>query len=162
MILAQSARYAYSVPRYSVVTTVRSPDKAIKIKQAYPTYGKDRLDTCIVEDISKENAFDNAVLSTPPFDAVIHSASPFHYNVTDVQTQLLDPAVMGTTGILKSIQKGAPSVKRVVVTSSFAAVLDMFKGTRPGYEYSEKDWNPVTHEQALTGAGLGYTGTPKP
>ncbi|KAL1615179.1 Glycine-rich RNA-binding protein 2, mitochondrial [Neofusicoccum ribis] len=142
---------------YSVVTTVRSIEKAAKIKQAHPSCGKDKLDFSIVEDISKEDAFDNAVKSNPPFDAVIHSASPFHYNVTDVQTQLIDPAVVGTTGILKSIKKGAPSVKRVVITSSFAAILDMPKGTRPGYQYSEKGWNPVTQEQALTGAGLGYT-----
>jgi len=44
----------------------------------------------------------------------IHTASPFHFNVTDIQKQLLDPAVIGTTGILKSVKKNAPSVKRVV------------------------------------------------
>ena len=54
----------------------------------------------------------------------------------------------GTVEVLASVQKNAPNVKRVVITSSFASVIDMFKGTRPGYVYSEKDWNPTTYEAA--------------
>lgn len=70
---------------HSVVTTVRSQEKADKIKQAHSKYGSDKLDFAIVEDIAQENAFDKAVVSDPPFEAVIHTASPFHFNVTDVQ-----------------------------------------------------------------------------
>ena len=44
-------------------------------------------------------------------------------------------AVIGTTGILKAIKKSAPTVKRVVITSSFAAILDQTKTT--GKTYSE-------------------------
>ncbi|EKG12762.1 NAD-dependent epimerase/dehydratase [Macrophomina phaseolina MS6] len=141
---------------YSVVATVRSHDKAERIRQDHPSYGKDKLDFSLVNDIAKEGAFDEAVKTSPPLDAVIHAASPFHYDVTDVQKQLLDPAVIGTTGILKSIQKGAPTVKKVVITSSFAAILDAYKGNWPEHTYSEQDWNPVTLEQALTGPGFGY------
>lgn len=61
----------------------------------------------------------------------------------DVTKDLLTPAIKGTTEILKSAQKYGPSVKRVVVTSSFASVVDLSQGNRPGYAYSEKDWNPV-------------------
>ncbi|KAF4550937.1 Ketoreductase azaE-like protein [Elsinoe fawcettii] len=141
---------------HSVVTTVRSQEKANKIKEAHPNVGKDKLDFAIVEDIAVENAFDEAIKSDPPFEAVIHTASPFHFNVTDVQKQLLDPAIIGTTGVLKSIQKSAPTVKKVVITSSFAAIVDGFKGTRPDHTYSEKDWNPVTHAQALENPANGY------
>ncbi|KAF2210529.1 hypothetical protein CERZMDRAFT_113415 [Cercospora zeae-maydis SCOH1-5] len=63
--------------------------------------------------------------------AVIHTASPFHFNIMDVQKELLNPAVIGTTGILKSIKKSAPSVKRVVITSSFASIMDLKQGARP-------------------------------
>jgi len=108
---------------HSVVTTVRSQDKADKIRQAHSNYGADKLDFAIVEDIAQQGAFDKAIVSDPPFEAVIHTASPFHFNVTDVQTQMLDPAIMGTKGILQSIQKSAPSVKRVVITSSFASIV---------------------------------------
>lgn len=144
---------------HSVVTTVRSQEKANKIKEAHSGVGKDKLDFAIVEDIAQPNAFDEAVKSDPPFEAVLHTASPFHFKVTDVQKELLDPAVIGTTGILKSIKKSAPSVKRVVITSSFAAIVNPSKGDWPEHTYSEKDWNPVTHEQALENPGTGYRGS---
>jgi hypothetical protein len=62
------------------VTTVRSQAKADKIKEAYPDVGKDRLDFAIVEDIAQEGAFDKAVISDPPFEAVIHTASPVRHH----------------------------------------------------------------------------------
>lgn len=102
--------------RHSVVTTVRTSEKAENIKITYPNIAKDKLDFVIVPDVAHPNAFDNAVVSEPPIEAVIHTASPFHFNVTDIQKELLDPAVCGTTGILKSIMMNAPTVKRVVCT----------------------------------------------
>lgn len=99
---------------HSVVTTVRSEAKAQMLRDTFPNYGKDKLDFAIVPDIAEEGAFDEAVKSDPPFEWVIHTASPFHFNVTDTKKDMLDPAVIGTTGILKAIKKSAPSVKRVV------------------------------------------------
>jgi len=96
------------------VTSVRSQSKAKAIKDAHPGVGKEKLDFVIVEDIAQEGAFDKAVISNPPFDTVIHTSSPFHFNVTDTKKDLLDPAIIGTTGLLKAIKKSAPSVKRVV------------------------------------------------
>ncbi|KAK3724080.1 methylglyoxal reductase (NADPH-dependent) gre2 [Vermiconidia calcicola] len=141
---------------HSVVTTVRSQEKADKIKDAHPNVGKDKLDFSIVEDIAQQGAFDKAVVSDPAFEVVIHTASPFHFNVTDVQKDLLDPAIIGTTGILKSIKKSAPSVKRVVITSSFASIIDTSKGGWPEHTYSESDWNPITEEAAKENAANGY------
>ena len=93
-----------------MVTTVRSLQKAQAIKKAYPTLDKDRLDFAIVEDIAQADgasktdfgiggdacsdvhlAFDQAVISEPSFEAVIHTASPYHFNATDVKKELLDP-----------------------------------------------------------------------
>lgn len=141
---------------HSVVTTVRSQEKAKKIAENHPNVGKDKLDFAIVEDIAKENAFDEAVKSDPPFEAVIHTASPFHFNTEDAQKDLLDPAIIGTTGILKSIKKSAPSVKRVVITSSFASIVNGNKGTWPEKTYTEADWNPITKEEAVQNAANGY------
>ncbi|KAK7548205.1 hypothetical protein IWX49DRAFT_205648 [Phyllosticta citricarpa] len=133
---------------HSVVTTVRTQQKADKIKEAHPTYGNDKLDFAIVEDIAKEDAFEDAVKSDPPFEAVIHTASPFHYNVTDPIKDLINPAVIGTTGVLKSVKKHAPTVKKIVITSSFAAIVNPSKGNWPEHTYSEADWNPATLEDA--------------
>ncbi|KAI7491222.1 NAD(P)-binding protein [Hortaea werneckii] len=141
---------------HSVVTTVRSQDKAKKIADNHAQYGRDKLSFAIVEDIAKEGAFDEAVVSDPPFETVIHTASPFHFNVTDVQKELLDPAIIGTTGILKSIKKSAPSVKRVVITSSFASIINPYKGSWPEHTYTETDWNPITPQQAIENPANGY------
>jgi hypothetical protein len=47
-----------------------------------------------------------------------------------------DTAIIGTTGILRSVQKYAPTVKRVVVTSSFAAINNVYAKAK-GKVYSE-------------------------
>lgn len=110
----------------------------------------------VVGDISKLNAFDSAMHSDPPFDAVIHSASPFHFRSKDHKKEMLEPAINGTVGILKAIKQHAPLVKRVVITSSIAAVMNPFS---PPARYTEEDWNPVTEEQALSNSGLAYLGS---
>lgn len=96
--------------------------------------------------VSDSNLLEQAVQSSPPFDYVLHTASPFHFNVQDPVNDFLDPAIKGTTGVLKAIKANAPSVKRVVITSSFAAIVNAKKHPRL---YSEKDWNPVTWQEAM-------------
>jgi nucleoside-diphosphate-sugar epimerase len=63
--------------------------------------------------------------------------------VGDGKTGLVDPAVIGTTGILRAIKRSAPSVRRVVVTSSFAAILDGDKLDDPATTFTEASWNPA-------------------
>jgi len=58
--------------------------------------------------------------------------------------EITGPAVGSTKSILKSIKTYGPTVKRVIITSSFAAIIDANKGLRPGYVYTEADWNPVS------------------
>lgn len=141
-----------------VRATVRSVSKQRAIEAAYPGAA---LDFAIVEDIGAPNAFDGAVVADPPLDAVIHTASPFHMNVQDPKRDMLDPAVQGTRGLLESIKKHAPGVKRVVVTSSFAAILDADKLNPPwpGKVYTEEDWNPVTWERAINDPVNTYRGS---
>jgi nucleoside-diphosphate-sugar epimerase len=82
--------------------------------------------------------------------------------VTDVKKDLIDPAVLGTTGILKAIKESCPAVKRVVITSSFAAILDMGVAQRGEKKtYSEADWSPVTLEDAMVNPGMAYIGSKK-
>ncbi|KAK2737969.1 methylglyoxal reductase (NADPH-dependent) gre2 [Myotisia sp. PD_48] len=142
---------------HSVVTTVRSEAKAVRIRDAHQGIGKSRLDFAIVPDIAQPDAFDNAVVSEPPFEIVIHTASPFHFRAVDIKKDLLDPAVNGTVGILRAVKAKAPSVKRVVITSSFAAIIDINKPST--YMFSEADWNPVTKEEAESGPSFGYRGS---
>ena len=155
---------------HSVVTTVRSAQKGQQILAAHPSHSKETLDFTIVEDIARDGgelsrrivdtddtkswlAFDRAVVSMPPFEAVIHTASPYHFRSQDNKKELLEPAVNGTLGILKSIKAFAPTIKRVVITSSSAAVLDQ---SNPTKTFSEEDWCPITEDEALVGPANGY------
>jgi len=130
---------------YSVRGTVRTQDKANKIAAAYHEY-QERLDFAIVEDLSKPGAFDQAVVSEPPFDYILHTASPLVFKFTDVQSQIIDPAIQGTVGILEAVKNYAPSVKRVVITSSIAAIFNPSAGFYPDKTWTEADWNPLTIE----------------
>ncbi|KAH7045120.1 hypothetical protein B0J12DRAFT_701225 [Macrophomina phaseolina] len=96
-------------------------------------------------------------MADTPFDTFIHAARLFRYNVTDVQKQLLDLAIIVISEILKFIKIGAPSVM-VLITLSFAAILHASNAIWLEYTYSEEDWNPTTNEQALIGSGPGYVG----
>jgi nucleoside-diphosphate-sugar epimerase len=68
----------------------------------------------------------------------------------------LQPAINGTTSVLEAAQKYNPAISRIVVTSSLAAVRNPALGQRPGYVYTEADWNPITIEQGKTSPLLAY------
>jgi len=141
---------------YWVRGTVRSQQKADQVKAKYPQY-KDKLELVIVEDIAKAGAFEGALHG---IDGVFHVASPFHFKPTNNKTDILDPAILGTTGILESALK-VPTVKRIVVTSSFAANMDDSIAGTP-YVVTEKDWSPLTYEDALNGnPRAAYLGSKK-
>jgi nucleoside-diphosphate-sugar epimerase len=61
---------------YSVRAILRSQSKADQVLADFPTYAS-KLDFGIVPDITAPGAFDTAVRSDPPFNAAIHTASPF-------------------------------------------------------------------------------------
>jgi uncharacterized protein YbjT (DUF2867 family) len=63
---------------YSVRGAVRSLAKGAFLKDKFAQYG-DRFELVVVEDITKDGAFDEAVKGV---DAIAHTASPFHFNVT--------------------------------------------------------------------------------
>ncbi|RAL16171.1 SDR family oxidoreductase [Aspergillus homomorphus CBS 101889] len=130
---------------YNVRGTVRSASSAEIVQSRYPPEYTDQLSFAIVPDIAVPGAFDSAVRDV---SGVIHTASPFFLAVTDNEADLLQPAIQGTLNLLNAIAAHGPTVSRVVVTSSFAAILDLMKGLRPGYRYTEADWNPCTYEEA--------------
>lgn len=70
---------------------------------------------------------------------VYHVASPFPVGVPADENDIIRPAVNGTLSVLKAVV-AAGSVKRVVVTSSIAAIT----GLEPNASYTEKDWAPYT------------------
>jgi dihydroflavonol-4-reductase len=79
-------------------------------------------------------AYDKAVADS---QYVIHMASPYVIDVKDPQTDLVDPALKGTLNVLQSCAK-AGTVKRVILTSSMAAITDEADDNKV---FTENDWN---------------------
>lgn len=75
---------------------------------------------------------------------VIHTASPFPVEVPNDESLLIKPAVNGTNFVLNACVQEWTRVKRVVLTSSVAAIY----GNKyvQDYKYNEKDW---PHDQNL-------------
>ena len=75
-------------------------------------------------------------------ELVFHTASPFSNDVKDPQKDLIDPAVLGTQNVLDTANQ-TPSVKRVVLTSSCAAIYTdaIDAQNAPGGILTEDVWN---------------------
>ena len=91
-------------------------------------------------DLLDQGSFDAAMQGC---EVVIHTASPFLVRgFKDPEQALIKPAVEGTRNVLEAANR-TESVKRVVLTSSVAAVFgdnaDLKKNAR-GY-FTEEDWN---------------------
>jgi nucleoside-diphosphate-sugar epimerase len=67
-------------------------------------------------------------------------------NAEDGHKEIIEPALTGTKGILKAIKASAPGVKRVVITGSFASILDEDKLDDPRHVFTEDSWNPITFD----------------
>ncbi|KAK4492367.1 hypothetical protein RD792_003172 [Penstemon davidsonii] len=103
---------------YTVKASVRYPDDPKKANHLFALDGaKERL-KLIKADLLEEGSFDALVEGC---EGVFHTASPFFLETNNPQDDLLDPALKGTLNVLNSVKK-TPSVKRVVLTSSEAAV----------------------------------------
>ncbi|KAJ6590852.1 putative flavonol reductase [Mycena sp. CBHHK59/15] len=67
---------------------------------------------------------------------------------------MLDPAIEGTLNVLRSAHKAG--IKRVIITSSLAALLDPSKnGAWRDHMFTPADWNPATYEEASDGTRPG-------
>lgn len=90
-------------------------------------------------DLLTPNSYNEAMQGC---ELVYHTASPFFTNVKDPQKQLIEPALQGTSNVLDTVN-GTKSVKRVVLTSSCAAIytdaIDVKNA--PGGILTEQVWN---------------------
>lgn len=83
-------------------------------------------------------------------EVVIHVASPFIQNVPKAQVmeKLVKPAVSGTENVLGAVDQ-TPSVKRVVLTSSTAAIYGSSLERGEGHLFTEEDWCIVPTPEIL-------------
>ncbi|GGE56292.1 NAD-dependent epimerase/dehydratase family protein [Actibacterium pelagium] len=124
----------------TVHAPVRNPDDAAKVKHlteiAEASSGTLKL---FAADLLAEGSYAEAMDGCA---TVFHTASPFNINVKDPQKDLIEPAVKGTENILEQANK-TPSVERVVLTSSCAAIYGdtIDCANAPSGRLDESVWN---------------------
>ncbi len=117
---------------YCVRGTVRKSSQNYPFLLALPG-AAERLEL-VEADLLAPGSYDKAVEGC---DYVMHTASPYEINVKNPQTDLVDPAVNGTETLLESCLKSG-CVKRVILTSSIAAITDEPDSSKV---FTEKEWN---------------------
>jgi nucleoside-diphosphate-sugar epimerase len=89
---------------------------------------------------------------------------PFFYDTTNNEQELILPAINGVKSILSASAKPGRKVQRIVLTSSFASVVDIDNKPPPGFTYTAAHWNPLTYETAIdpkSSSVVAYRGSKK-
>ena len=117
---------------YLVHTTVRSAEKAAFL---HSIPGADtRLKIFSGVDLLTSGSYEEAMTGC---EAVLHTASPFFF-AGQTEANLVPPAVEGTRNVLTTCAK--LQVKKVVLTSSMAAVYMHFGSKSGDHVFTEEDW----------------------
>lgn len=123
---------------YRVRTTVRTPDREAGVRTMLRHGGVDATDALsfATADLSADAGWAGAVSGC---DYVLHVASPFPAAPPRHEDELIIPAREGTLRILRAA--GRAQVRRVVLTSSFAAIGYGHSGL--GRTFTEEDWTDL-------------------
>lgn len=141
---------------YTVVGSVRSIERGEYARKAINNSAGFSYE--IVEDIGQMGAFDQYVKNHQDASVFLHMASPGSHPVKDIERELLMPAIHGTNNALLSIRDHGPNIKRVVITSSYAAMASEEMENEAGRIIDETSWNPTSWDNALKSPSLGYAG----
>lgn len=127
----------------TVHAAVRNPNDEKKIAHLKEAAAKSKGQIkFFAGDLLKPGSYKTAMEGC---ELVYHTASPFTTAIKDPQKELIDPAVKGTENVLRSATE-VGSVKRVVVTSSCAAIYGDAIDTvnAPGGKLTEANWNTTS------------------
>ncbi len=134
---------------FRVRTSLRDPNNPEKTKHLNELSEKHPGMLEIFEaDLLDDNAFIEPLKDT---ELIIHTASPYKVlGVRDPKTELVDPALKGTRHVLRGANESS-TVKRVVLTSSVAAIYGDVTDIRETENniFTEKHWNTTSNLQHL-------------
>jgi phenylpropionate dioxygenase-like ring-hydroxylating dioxygenase large terminal subunit/nucleoside-diphosphate-sugar epimerase len=126
---------------YRVIATVRSSNerKLAPLAALAPLGDLQIMTGC---DLLMPGSFDQAVSDA---EVCFHTASPFWMDnrISQPMQQLVQPAEQGTVNVLDACARPSSRVQRVVLTSSFGAIMNV-GGRDPwpmDFEYCEDHWN---------------------
>jgi len=123
---------------HEVRTTVRSLGREAEVRSALDAAGAGPLErlSFVQADLTSDEGWGEAAAGC---DYVLHVASPFPSGVPKHEDELIVPAREGALRVLRAARDAG--VKRVVMTSSFAAIGYGFK--EPNRTFTEEDWTDV-------------------
>lgn len=127
---------------HTVRATVRDPDKVKGLEHLH-ALAEDHPGSLSLHraDLLEPGSFTEALSGC---ELVMHTASPFLMGrIRDAERQLIRPALEGTTNVLNSVD-ATPSVKRVVLTSSMAAMYGDSMELAGKDGLTEADWNDTS------------------
>ena len=118
---------------YRVRTTVRSPDREATVRELLGAESAEAL-SFATADLMSDAGWADAVAGC---DFVLHVASPFPLGPPKHEDDLIVPAREGALRVLAAARDA--KVKRVVMTSSFAAIG--YGVPLPDRPFTEEDWS---------------------
>ncbi|KAK2149858.1 hypothetical protein LSH36_434g02048 [Paralvinella palmiformis] len=122
---------------YRVRGTVRSIENKYKVSQICELYPQAKYPLQLVEaDLLKADTWHEAVHGCTH---VIHTASPVPLEAVKNENDVIVPAVEGTLAVLRACQD-AKTVKRVILTSSTAAITGGIDTRNGDATFSEENW----------------------
>jgi nucleoside-diphosphate-sugar epimerase len=129
---------------HTVRTTVRSLEREAEVRGMLKVGGAeagDRL-SFFAADLLSDEGWAAAMRGC---EYVLHVASPFPSRVPKDENEIIQPAVEGTLRVMRAARDEA--VKRVVLTSSFAAIG--YGHPRQEKPFTEADWTNVKSKDVL-------------
>ena len=131
---------------YKVTGTVRDLNRANDLKAIIEKHTQHIQNLTIAEaDLNEESKWPEL---TQNIDFIQHIASPFPRNLPKHESELIDPARNGVLNILKNAS--ANNVKRVVITSSVAAVVYGKDKKDLNLTFTENDWTDELNKKDST------------
>jgi nucleoside-diphosphate-sugar epimerase len=132
---------------YHVRTTVRSLKRVSNVQEMIKRGGVDSGNklSFVEADLTADKGWSQAVKGC---EYVLHVASPFPSGIPKDENELIIPAREGALRVLKASRDAG--VKRVVLTSSFAAIGYGLKST--GEIFDEKNWTDPYNPQVTISA----------
>ncbi|KAF2361675.1 NAD-dependent epimerase/dehydratase [Trinorchestia longiramus] len=126
---------------YRVRGTVRSLKNTARVDPLYKLASSPKHALELVEaDLEKDDGWDEAMEGV---FCVMHTASPFPpIGESPSEESLVKPAVEGTKRVLEAAAKAG--VKKVVLTSSFAAVFAEPAPSDPNQKFNEENWTDTS------------------
>ncbi len=130
---------------YAVRGTIRSLAKGAQLLKELSDYAGRQIEIELVEaDLSSDDGWAEAMEG---IDFVQHVASPFPAHQPETADELIIPARDGALRVLEAAN--AAGVRRVVMTSSVAAVDVAWKGDRPT-AFDESHWTNMTRPEKVS------------